>query len=375
MATEANAITIRDRIKSGIYQGRPEHKKLSPLTVSIKGSSKPLFDHGDLIKSVDVAPAGPGVYFVGVRRGVKNPYGVEMVNIARVHEYGVPEGIVPKRAKALTIPASRQAAEAARKAGSVRDIPGLFMLKTKGKSIGVLAKKKGRSFEVWFFLRKKIIIPARPFIFPGIRDAQRLCRARWQQCMKATIALFTDITQAVRDYLASKFDAIYIKTAYGDIGENLDHVPAIVISLGGIARDLTRRLSGPTRVVSIVPVGESYRADLRAVPVPINIEYQFDTRTPKRFMDFPLAERLAWLLEQPERETFISESGRILYLAPVVTPFDGADALLNDFWHKVFRCYVPTWLRDPADIVETAGVLQTRILDMEGNRYIKQEGS
>jgi hypothetical protein len=172
----------------GVYRGRPEHRALSPLTVTLKGSSKPLIDHADLVKAVDVMAAGPGVYFVGVRRAVKNPYGVELVNIARVHEFGIPEGIVPKRTKWLAIPASKKAAEAARRAGSVRAIDeDLFVPKTAGKMTRVLAKRVGTKLEVWFILTKKVVIPARPFIYPGFQDAERRCLNNWERCLKLTL--------------------------------------------------------------------------------------------------------------------------------------------------------------------------------------------
>jgi hypothetical protein len=192
-------------------------------------------------------------------------------------------------------------------------------------------------------------------------------------CLAERTDLFTDVTVAVRDYLAGKCPSAYIKTAYGDIGENVEQVPAIVLSITGIEPDLTRRISGPRRVVNIIPVGESFDAQLRQVPVPINILYRIDTRSPKRYMDLPLAEHIAWILEMPERETFVSAAGRTCYLAREPRPFDAGDMLLSDWWHKIFFCRVPTWLYDPAELVETTGVLQTRILEMNADRHIKQE--
>lgn len=87
-------------------------------------------------------------------------------------------GIVrPKTAKALAIPLTREARKAASNVASIRDIPNLVFLPSKGKpeTIGVLGKvAKGTSkktgvqkgdFVPWFALRKSVTIPARPFLY------------------------------------------------------------------------------------------------------------------------------------------------------------------------------------------------------------------
>ena len=182
-ATQRNALTVRDNIRNGIYAGRPQWPPNKPLTIKLKGSSRPLVNHGDLAKAADVKAILPSLYFIGWKRGVKNRDGIEVVNIARIHEYG--KTILPKKAKMLAIPATRQAALAARSVTSLRQIEGLFI----PRGTRVLAKKDagGDGFEIWFILVHKVVIPARPSISPAIRQSKRRCNRRWENSLRATI--------------------------------------------------------------------------------------------------------------------------------------------------------------------------------------------
>lgn len=78
-------------IVGGIQKQSPGGKKfaaLAPSTIALKGSSKALINHGDLIGSVQVHPVqgGRGA-FVGVHKKAKEN-GKSMANVAEIMEFG-----------------------------------------------------------------------------------------------------------------------------------------------------------------------------------------------------------------------------------------------------------------------------------------------
>ena len=80
-------------IKKGIVSGAPAgktFKPLSALTISRKGSSKPLIDKGDLVGSVTYQVLNDAdSVFIGVKKGKE-------VNIAAIHEFGCTIAVTPK---------------------------------------------------------------------------------------------------------------------------------------------------------------------------------------------------------------------------------------------------------------------------------------
>jgi len=175
-ATLHNATNTRDAIKKTIQRGRPEWDSNSPLTRSVKGSSKALVDHGDLMNSVGYKVVSPFVFFIGVPRTAKHSSGAKMVNIAAVQEYGAT--IRPKKAKILAIPVTREAQRLSRQHRGVRNIPGLF--RPGNKKILARAGSKG-GFEVLFILKEQVVIPPRPFIQTTFQDEQSAISRRWQK--------------------------------------------------------------------------------------------------------------------------------------------------------------------------------------------------
>ena len=163
-ATLQNAIRMRDQTKLTIRNGRPEWADLSGATINIKGSSKPLIDHGDLMNSISLIMTKKGFYFIGVPRTVKNEAGVDLINIGKVMEFGAT--IKPKKAQALTIPLSREASRMAKDAGGVKNIPNLF----RPKGTRILALPEGDGFKPMFVLMKQVVIPPRPFITTTYND-------------------------------------------------------------------------------------------------------------------------------------------------------------------------------------------------------------
>lgn len=92
-----------------------------------------------------------------------------LLTIVRANEYGA--NIVPKNSEALTIPAPP-----AKKGGRIRkpsEIDGLF--RPRGKN--VLARREGDSLVVYFYLVKRVKIPARSFI----RTTQAENEAKYKQ--------------------------------------------------------------------------------------------------------------------------------------------------------------------------------------------------
>ena len=107
---------------------------------------------GDLTRTIQVVRnAHPSGAFVVGRWGSTD------VAYALIHEIG--GTIVPKRAKFLTVPVT----ENAKRAGSPRNMPSLHFGKTKGGQ-PVLLDQSGR---VQYLLRKKVTIPARPYLRPA----------------------------------------------------------------------------------------------------------------------------------------------------------------------------------------------------------------
>lgn len=126
-----------------------------------RGGDKPLLDRGQLRASV-VSPGPHHIEEMGqntFRVGTSVPY-------APLHQFG---GIVrPKKAKALAIPLTKEAAKQ-----GPRQFPGrLFVVWKKGAKSGVLMSlpktKKGQP-KAQYALVKQVVVPKRPFMGFGQR--------------------------------------------------------------------------------------------------------------------------------------------------------------------------------------------------------------
>lgn len=92
-ALRLKTITVR-----GIRDGAPGGKAFKPLadsTIKMKGSSKPLIDNSDLIRSIDVDEVGPDQFFIGTNRNVETEDGEKMMNLAEIHENGTAPYFIP----------------------------------------------------------------------------------------------------------------------------------------------------------------------------------------------------------------------------------------------------------------------------------------
>lgn len=89
-----------------------------------------------------------------------------MVPYALIQEHG--GTIVPKSAKALTVPVSPEAAQMLEAAGgNIRSL-NLFVLRGKDPNHAALARQDGDRVTVLFALLKSVTLPARPYYAPGM---------------------------------------------------------------------------------------------------------------------------------------------------------------------------------------------------------------
>lgn len=87
---------FRTKIVEGIRDQAPggkAFKPLSPYTIAMRyfmrlRSDKALIERGDLIRNIVVHRVDANNVFVGILRGAVNSEGKDLVNIAKIHEYG-----------------------------------------------------------------------------------------------------------------------------------------------------------------------------------------------------------------------------------------------------------------------------------------------
>lgn len=89
---------IREGVRNGYPRGGSKFAPNAPSTIAQKRSSKPLVNHGDLLRSINATQEGDQ-WFVGVHRNVKNKDGKDLWNIAEHHEFGVDPFDIPVTAK------------------------------------------------------------------------------------------------------------------------------------------------------------------------------------------------------------------------------------------------------------------------------------
>lgn len=138
----------------------PEGQPWPPLAhprLNSKGSDKPLRDRGLLMASVTANGQG----HIEILSDASLEVGTNL-EYARLHQEG--GVIVPKNAKALAIPLTRDAA----RAGSPRDFPRPLFILPSGKALAE-TKRKGRGgrireLVVQYALVQRVVIPARKFL-------------------------------------------------------------------------------------------------------------------------------------------------------------------------------------------------------------------
>ncbi len=142
--------------------GRPEKwKDISPLTKALrrgKGGGKPLRDTGALKKGI--------TYTVSHDEAQIFP----TVKYAAVHQTG--KTIKPKKGRYLAIPLTKEA-KAAGTPTAFKNLSPIFF--GGNYNTGILARKLFTGInEPFFFLTKKVTIPARPFMLFQSEDIERM---------------------------------------------------------------------------------------------------------------------------------------------------------------------------------------------------------
>ena len=171
-------IRVRLMRAAALLQG--EIKKELSLTRTPRGGAT---------RSIPLTP--PGVQTGALRRSIQIDsthlgddaprvrVGTDLV-YAAIHEKG---GIIrPKRVKALPVPLNDDARAMLRDApgGSLRNVPGLFIFKTRtGRTFlaRLLSGRRGKTQErvgmqLLFALRSEVYMPVRPFIRPAFERAK-----------------------------------------------------------------------------------------------------------------------------------------------------------------------------------------------------------
>lgn len=144
-ATKLNALLAEGAIKRGIYSGKGIDKN-SKFTIALKGSSRPLVDSGELVKSINGRAEKWDEFVVGVLksrmvRDEKTGKSKDLLSIAQILHSGATVTVTPKMRRFFFWMASRY--------------------------------EKGEIKEPWKPLsaRTKVIrIPARPFLRFAVTD-------------------------------------------------------------------------------------------------------------------------------------------------------------------------------------------------------------
>lgn len=97
LATARNAATVVGVTKKIIRDQSEPWPPLADATKQRKNSSKALIEHGDLLGSIKSTKLMDTIFFVGILRMVKNREGKSLVDIGAVHEFGTADSRVPAR--------------------------------------------------------------------------------------------------------------------------------------------------------------------------------------------------------------------------------------------------------------------------------------
>jgi phage gpG-like protein len=150
------AVVAAGAVKKGITDGvSPDGTPFVPLgRPRPRGGNKPLMDTGVLRSSISAEADGTGLTLRANAPG------------ASLHQSG--GTIVPVRAKALSIPVSKEAA----RTGSPRNFPRKLFVP---KGTRVLAESTGKGkLLVHYVLAQSVTIPARPYLGVSAETAQRI---------------------------------------------------------------------------------------------------------------------------------------------------------------------------------------------------------
>jgi hypothetical protein len=172
-ATTLNAQFVRREVRKRIQGGG--YTPNAALTVAIKGSTKALVDHADLMNAVTTVVVDEKTAFIGVQKQAKTKDGDDLVNIAAVVHEGVTIPVTePMRALFQLV------YEATRRQDPTR-------LTGRALEIYDQVSKHGGQFYPLKADTVAIVIPGRPFIRDVIEDAAVLTQVRtnWEAAVQA----------------------------------------------------------------------------------------------------------------------------------------------------------------------------------------------
>jgi phage gpG-like protein len=110
------------------------------------------------------------------------------VKYARIHEFG--GTITPKKAQYLAIPmAAAKTGTGVSRYESPRQVPGLFVFKSKAGNL-LLARREGKKgkLKLFFVLKKSVKIPARPYLGPAVNAIKPTVKDRLMAAVLKAVA-------------------------------------------------------------------------------------------------------------------------------------------------------------------------------------------
>lgn len=132
-----------------------------------------------------VEPSPEGGLDLKLSAGGGREGGSSEVIYARIHELGGTIRPVKRKFLAIPLPPARTAAGVARYK-TPRDVPGLALVQSlKGQYLLV----KSDTGEPWYVLRKRVDIPARPYLRPALEEASAELVPRLAGTLTATLDL------------------------------------------------------------------------------------------------------------------------------------------------------------------------------------------
>lgn len=167
-ATELNGKVLEAAQRKVLQAGSGFMKRNAPLTVKIKGSSKPLIDHGDLFQGITSKVIDDFTVFAGVLRTH------ESYNIAKLLHEGAKIKITPKMRTMFSL---------LHKASTGHFDP--------AKLTGRAAELWARSPGGWLPIGKRtrlIIIPPRRWVNLAMRRSTTIVRKNWVDAMNRAFA-------------------------------------------------------------------------------------------------------------------------------------------------------------------------------------------
>jgi hypothetical protein len=178
--------------------------------------------------------------------------------------------------------------------------------------------------------------------------------------------VFYGLIDAVKGYWSQKLgDSIPVNLAFTDeryskeptVPDPKQIFPEALISIIGIAPDDNRRHSVPEGIVEIDKTASV--AKYKAVPVPINLEFQLDINCRKRIDLWPYNQIAIFEIEKKKKDPIIV-NGREVFIESLPDNLFGDWNDEHKYWRSAWRFRVSTWI-ESTEVREVKLILQTII--------------